>query len=160
MRADERAAVRRVLMYWGNADRARSDKAEQIAETEQQLKGLYDIRPQVLTGMPHGGGISDTTMETALRNIKKAAGLEARIKRLSSEMADLDRIASMVEYEVMCLPPLECEVIRLRYVRFGVAKKGYWSKIAMRIHVSEDHAKTLERHGVEKLIGRIEVNTI
>ena len=55
----------------------------------------------------------------------------------------------------MCLPPLECEVIRLRYVEYGVAKSGYWEKVAQRMHVSQDWAKALERHGVERLINQL-----
>ena len=61
----------------------------------------------------------------------------------------------LIEFEVMCLPPLECEVIKLRYVEYGVAKSGYWEKVAQRMHVSQDWAKALERHGVERLINRI-----
>lgn len=151
MTKPQRAAVRRVLMYWGNAERARKEKAERIAEVEQEINAIYDLHPQALTGMPHGTGISDPTADVAVRATKRAAGLVAIKARLETEMRELDRRASLIEYEVMCLPPLECEVIRLRYVRFGVSTTGYWRKIAMRVNVSEDHVRRLERQGVDRL---------
>lgn len=151
----QRAAVRRVLMYWGNAERARQAKAERIAELDQEINALYDLHPQILTGMPHSTAISDPTSATALSSEKKVAGLRATQARLTDEMNEMDRRASLIEFEVMCLPPLESEVIRLRYLKYGVAKKGYWVKIAWRVHVSEDHARRLERNGVDKLIKTI-----
>lgn len=156
----ERAAIRRLLMYWGNAERARREKAERIAEIDQEIAGLYDLSPQRLTGMPHVARMGDPTADAAARNAKKLAGLEANKARLADEIAELDRRTSLIEYEVMCLPPLESEVIRLRYVRYGVAKSGYWQKIARRVHVSESHAKKLESKGVDRLCTTMKVDTI
>jgi hypothetical protein len=152
---EERAAIRRLLMYWGNAERARREKAEHIVEIEAEIEALYGLRSTKLSGMPHGSGISDPTSAAVIRNEKRIKGLQATKDKVQAEIDELDYRAGLIEYEVMCLPPLESEVIRLRYIRYGVAKKGYWQRIARRAHVSEDHAKTLERNGVDRLRGNI-----
>lgn len=154
-RQNERAAVRRLLMYWGNAERMRTEKERQLIAIDEEIESQYDLHPQRLTGMPHGSGISDTTYNTALKATREIKQLEMKKQRLETELQDLKYHAEMIEFEVMCLPPLECEVIKLRYVEYGVAKSGYWEKVAQRMHVSQDWAKALERHGVERLINRI-----
>lgn len=153
-----RQEVRRVLAYWGNVERAISQRLERIGEIGQELAALYDLRPAPLSGMPHGTEISDPTVRAAERNDLKVARLEIQKQWLETEIEAMREKAASIERAVMCLPPLESEVIRLRYLRYGVARAGYWAKIAARVHVSEDHAKTLERHGVDRLAGRIKVD--
>ena len=147
----DRSEVRRILMYWGNAYRARREKAEKIAEIDAEIQGLYDVKTQQLSGMPHGTGVGDPTAQQAMRISHKIKGLQSCRERCEMEIADLDKKVEQIETEVMCLPPLEYETIKLRYVRYGVAKSGYWLRIARRLNVSVDHAKTLERNGVDKL---------
>lgn len=154
-RQNERAAVRRLLMYWGNAERMRTEKERQLIAIDEEIENQYDLRPQRLTGMPHGNGISDTTYSTAIKATREIKQLELKKQRLEAELQDLKYHAGMIEFEVMCLPPLECEVIKLRYVEYGVAKSGYWEKVARKMRLSQDWAKALERRGVEKLINRI-----
>ena len=154
-RQNERAAVRRLLMYWGNAERTRTDKERQLVAVDEEIESQYDLHPQRLTGMPHGSEVSDATYNAAVKATREIKRLERKKQRLEAELQELNYHASMIEFEVMCLPPLECEVIKLRYVEYGVAKSGYWEKIAQRMHVSQDWAKALERRGVEKLINRI-----
>ena len=156
----DRAAIRRLLMYWGNVLEARKVKIEHISQIDQQIAGLYDARPSSLSGQPRASEPGNPTQAAAMRNEKKVKALEANKERLLGEVAEMDRRASMIEYEVMCLPPLESQVIRLRYTKYGVAKKGYWQKIARKIHVSESHAKRLEAAGVDKLRDQIKLDTI
>ena len=156
-RREKRAAVRRLLMYWGNAERMRTDKEKMLVAIEDEIESQYDLHPQRLTGMPHGSGISDTTSATATRAAREIKRLERKKRRIESELDELNYHAGMIEFEVMCLPPLEYEVVKLRYVSYGVAKKGYWEKIARQMHVSQDWAKALERQGVDRLIDRIDV---
>lgn len=159
-RSEERAAIRRLLMYWGNVLNARREKGERIAQINQEIDGLYDVRPASVTGQPRASEPGNPTQAAAIRNEKKVAALEANKARLQEEIENMDWRAGMIEYEVMCLPPLESEVIRLRYTKYGVAKKGYWQKIARKVHVSESHAKKLEAMGVDKLCAQIKVDTI
>lgn len=154
---EERAAVRRLLMYWGNAERTRADKEKMLINVDEEIEAQYDLHQQQLTGMPRGSGISDSTPATAARVSRELRRLEKKKKRLEDELRNLNHWAGMIEFEVMCLPPLEYEAIKLRYVKYGVAKKGYWERIAQQMHVSADWAKTLERQGVDRLIGRIAV---
>jgi hypothetical protein len=156
-RRDERAAVRRLLMYWGNAERTRTEKEQALIGVDEEIEAQYDLRPRQLTGMPRGSGLPDSTPATAAKASREIKRLRKRKKRLEGELQKLDHWAGMIEFEVMCLPPLEYEAIRLRYVKYGVAKKGYWEHIAQQMHVSVDWAKTLERQGVDRLIGRIAV---
>lgn len=67
------AAVRRVLMYWGNIGKAKQRSYRRLAEIEQEIEGIYDIQPPQLTGMPHGSQISDSTSRKAAKAIYKTA---------------------------------------------------------------------------------------
>lgn len=154
-RQSERAAVRRLLMYWGNAERTRADKERMLISVDEELDAQYDLHPKQLTGMPRGSGLSDSTPATAVKVSREVKRLREKKKRLEAELQNLNRWTEMIEFEVMCLPPLEYEAIKLRYVKHGVAKKGYWERIARQMHVSVDWAKALERQGVDRLIGRI-----
>ena len=44
-RQNERAAVRRLLMYWGNAERTRTDKERQTATVDEASESEYDREP-------------------------------------------------------------------------------------------------------------------
>lgn len=156
-RREKRAAVRRLLMYWGNISRARRDNETRISEIEQEIAALYDVQAQQFTGMPHGTSISDPTYHRATCNTSIIAGLHAEKALLQEENARFDRDGELIRHEVLCLPPLESEVIELRYCRFGYAKKDYWARIAARVHVSVDNAKKLERKGVDELTKHITV---
>lgn len=152
---EERAAVRRLLMYWGNAERTRADKEQLLISVDEEIEALYDLRPQQLTGMPRGSGVSDSTPAAAQRASREAKRLEKKRQRLEDELQKLNYWAGMIEFEVMCLPSLEYEVIRLRYVKYGTAKRGYWERIARQLYISPDWAKKLERQAVDRLTGRI-----
>ena len=154
-RRDERAAVRRLLMYWGNAERTRTEKERLLISVDEEIEAQYDLHPQQITGLPHGTELPDSTPTTVIKASRELKRLRKKKKRLEDELQNLDHWVGMIEFEVMCLPPLEYEAIRLRYVKYGVAKGGYWERIAQQMHVSIDWAKTLERQGVDRLIGRI-----
>ena len=154
-RRDERAAVRRLLMYWGNAERTRTGKERLLISVDEEIEAQYDLHPQQITGLPHGTELPDSTPATVIKASRELKRLRKKKKRLEDELQNLDHWVGMIEFEVMCLPPLEYEAIRLRYVKYGVAKGGYWERIAQQMHVSIDWAKTLERQGVDRLIGRI-----
>lgn len=154
-RKTARAKVRRLLMYWGNAERTKTEKERRIIEADEEIESLYDLHPQCLSGMPHSGVISNPTFDSAAKATREIKRLERKKQRLEDELKELNRRAGLIEFEVLCLPPLECEVIKQKYVNFGVATSGYWPQIARKMHVSEDWAKALERRGVEHLIGKI-----
>ncbi len=154
-RRDERAAVRRLLMYWGNAERTRTEKERLLISVDEEIEAQYDLHPQQITGLPRGTELPDSTPATVIKASRELKRLRKKKKRLEDELQNLDHWVGMIEFEVMCLPPLEYEAIRLRYVKYGVAKGGYWERIAQQMHVSIDWAKTLERQGVDRLIGRI-----
>ena len=145
------AAVRRVLVYWGNIPKAKRRALQRLAEIEDELANLYDLQPAQLSGMPHGSEISDTTARRAARAICSGKALKREQSALQGTVQRLERDYDLIEREVMCLPPLQCEVITLRYSEYGYAKKDYWTKIARRVHTSVDNAKTLERKGVRAL---------
>lgn len=154
---DRVAAVRRVLMYWGNIGKVKQRNLRRLAEIEQEIESAYDIRPQQLTGMPHGTQIRDMTGQSAERAIYMTAGLKAEREMLQRDTETLDRDFDMIRHEVMCLPPLQSEVITLRYCEYGYAKRGYWAKIAERVRTTEDNAKRTERKAVLGLMHLINV---
>lgn len=77
-RQNERAAVRRLLMYWGNAERTRTDKERQLVTVDEEIESQYDLHPQRLTGMPHGSGVSDATYNAALKAAREIKRLERK----------------------------------------------------------------------------------
>lgn len=154
---DQIAAVRRVLMYWGNIGKAKQRSYRRLAEIEQEIEGIYDLQPQQLTGMPHGSQISDSTSRKAAKAICITAGLNAEKERLQQDIAALERDFDMIRYEVMCLPPLQSDIITMRYCDYGYAKREYWAKIATRAHTTVDNAKRAEHKGVVALARRIKI---
>lgn len=151
----QRAAIRRLLMYWGNVQRARRDHQEAISRAEQEIESLYDLRAGKSDGMPGANAPGDPTGENVARNEAKIHGMEKHIAFLRRELDNMNYKAALIEEEIMCLPPLENEVVRLRYGRYGVSTKGYWPKIAKRVQISQDWAKALERQAVDRLLKRI-----
>lgn len=148
------AAVRRVLVYWGNIPKTKRRALQRLAEIEDELANLYDLQPAQLSGMPHGSEISDTTARRAAKAICSGKALKREQSALQGTVQRLERDYDLIEREVMCLPPLQCEIITLRYCEYGYAKYDYWSKIASKVHTSVDNAKTQERKGVHVLTGR------
>lgn len=146
-----RAAIRRELMAWGNLKREQDEKQEQIREINERLSALYDLHPQNLSGMPHASGVSDPTAEAAHRNRLSIETEETRKALLEASVAELEHIIMRTAALVAQLPSLECEVIKLRYIRYGVSPKGYWPKISRRLCISTDYAKQLERQALDRL---------
>ena len=64
-RRDERAAVRRLLMYWGNAERTRTEKERLLISVDEEIETQYDLHPQQITGLPRGTELPDSTPATA-----------------------------------------------------------------------------------------------
>lgn len=149
-RNPRRAAARVELRAWGNLKREQDEKREQIREIDERLSALYDLHPQNLSGMPHGSTAGDPTAEAAHRNRQTIQSEESRKALLEAGIAELEQAMMRTTLIVAQLPPLECEVIKLRYLRFGVSTKGFWPKIARRMCVSTDYAKQLERQGVDR----------
>lgn len=77
-RQNDRAAVRRLLMYWGNAERTRTDKERQLVTVDEEIESQYDLHPQRLTGMPHGCEVSDATYNAALKATREIKRLERK----------------------------------------------------------------------------------
>lgn len=162
-RDEERAAIRRLLVYWGNCERWIVDKEGELTAIENELNGIYDLKSKNGNGMPSGGQISDPTAQTAMNAEHKKEQLERRRERIKEDIDKIKYRAEMIKTEVLQLPPHECEVIKLRYITFGLETKGFWPKVAAKTHYSVDNVKALERHGVDRLaecIGFGKVNTI
>ena len=60
-RQNDRAAVRRLLMYWGNAERTRTDKERQLIAIDEEIERHYDLHPQKITSLPQKREVSDAT---------------------------------------------------------------------------------------------------
>lgn len=149
-RNTRREIARAELKAWGNLKREQDEKREQIREIDNKLSALYDLHPQNLSGMPHASGTGDPTADAAHRNRQYTQTEETRKALLQASIAEIEQAIMRTTLIVSQLPPLECEVLKLRYLRYGVAKKGYWPKIAARMNVSVDYAKQLEWQGVDR----------
>lgn len=151
---EARAATRRQLMRWRNTLDTIDRLREESGILTEELAACYDLRAAKPSGTP-GTGPGDPTGRAAIANEKKAKRLERDLEHVASRLHELQYYVAMIEDAVNGLPALECQIVRLRYVTYGRALKGFWPALAALIPVSVDYAKKLEARAVDRLSGII-----
>lgn len=159
MTDNERAAVRRLLWRWGCATQACRRKHDEIREYETLIEALHDLKPQKLTGMPHGTGKSDPTAMSAERVDKLRTAYLRRIDDIMADIDDLMIFSAVIDDILTEFPADEREVVELRYRRFNGARKDLWTRTARQMSLSEDGAKKVERKAVDRMAGYVEIKS-
>lgn len=157
---ETRAAIRRLLKRWGAATQMCRRKQEEIAEYNGLIDATYGLHAQKLTGMPHGGEVSNPTAITAERAEKLRDAYRRRIADITDDIANLMDFCAAIDSLLLDLPVDQYKVIDLRYRRFNTAKKPPWVRVARMAGVSEDHARRLERWAVDRLTEEIDIKTL
>ena len=130
-----RKSMREKLFRWGDETRHAKEIEEKISAYKILIDSLYGVKTQELSGMPHGSGVSDPTLDTAERNEERVAEYNKRIDDLSNELSNMLS---------------ECKLIG--FVRMGSSKKDTWEKIARLSGYVEDYARRIERDALDNLI--------
>lgn len=114
-----------------------------IRSLQQRLErlhsALYSPSLPVLTGAPHGGGISDPTAKAAVT----IAEMELRLLDM---IVDLERRIEAVECEVDKLPEREQCIIRARYID-GMT----WRRVSESCRYNIDHCMRIHKQALVKL---------
>lgn len=152
---NKRAAMRRMLKRWGAAARLCKAKHEEIENYNELIDSLYGAGVSKITGMPHGSGVSNPTLNTAERAEKLRAQYEKRIENIQADITDLLDECANIDKVLESLTDKQQEVVNLRYRRFGMAKRQPWMRTAQLMDISVDHAKALERQAVDAFLKKI-----
>lgn len=152
---NKRAGMRRMLKRWGAAARICKSKQEEIDDYKALIDSLYGAGASKITGMPHGSGVSDPTLNTAERAQKLKAQYEKRIENIQADITDLLDECAKIDKELAGLTDKQQEVVNLRYRRFGSARRQPWARTAHLMDVSEVYAKVLEKQAVDELLKKI-----
>lgn len=147
-----RKSMREKLFRWGDETRRTKEIEEKINAYKILIDSLYGVKTQELSGMPHGSGVSDPTLNTAERNEERVAAYNERIDDLSNELRNMLSECKLIGDMVKKLPPVQSSIINLRFVRMGTSKKDTWEKIARLSGYVEDYARRIERDALDNLI--------
>lgn len=156
-RAEQRAAIRRLLKRWGSATQLCRSKQEGIAKYQELIDATYDLHPQQYTGMPHGNNISNPTALTAEHAEKLRDKYKSRIADIAEDIAELMDFCAAIDSILLDLPPDQQRILDLRYRRFNSVRKPPWVRVGVLAGVSEEHARRLERCAIDKLIEYVEI---
>lgn len=145
VRAD-RKKVRRLLWRWGRVTVYCARRQKDIAEFSELIDSIGDIKPQAITGMPRGSGISDPTQLSA----EKLTAIKERyadwIGNLQTDVECELRFCSAMDDVIKILDVSETAVIELRY------KRGMqYPDIAKKTHYSDAQVENIERAAIDKL---------
>jgi hypothetical protein len=135
-------------------------KQEEIAEYNGLIDATYGLHAQKLTGMPHGGEVSNPTAITAERAEKLRDAYRRRIADITDDIANLMDFCAAIDSLLLDLSVDQYKVIDLRYRRFNTAKKPPWVRVARMAGVSEDWARELERKAVDSISKNIDIEKI
>ena len=156
-RAEQRAAIRRLLKQWGSATQLCKSKQEEIAQYQGLIDATYDLHPQQYTGMPYGNNVSNPTALTAERAEKLRDAYKRRIADIAEDIAELMDFCAAIDSILLDLPPDQHRILDLRYRRFNSVRKPPWVRVGVLAGVSEEHARRLERCAIDKLIEYVEI---
>lgn len=157
-RAEQRAAIRRLLKRWGSATQLCKSKQEEIAQYQGLIDATYDLHPQQYTGMPHGNNISNPTALTAERAEKLRNAYRRRIDDIMDDIAELMDFCTAIDCIIVDLPPDQQRVIDLRYRRLNSACKSPWVRVGALAGMSEDYARSIERSAIDAIGKQIKIN--
>ncbi len=150
---EERRRARRMLWRWARATAYCACRHKDIEEYQELIDSAADIRPQQLTGMPHGGGTSDPTQRSAERIEKLKEIYALRIDELTGEIDEEIRFCMAIEEVVRSFTFEEQSVVDMRYKR-----EFNFEKIAERTRYSSRRVQQIEQSAVDKLRKHIAVD--
>lgn len=142
----DRKKTRRLLWRWGRVTAFCARRHKDVIEFTDLIESVGDIRPQVLTGMPHGSQKSDPTQLSADRLSMLKERYALRITELQTDIEKELRFCTAIEDAMNVLDVTETAVVELRY------KRGMqYPEIAKETHYSDAQVENIERAAIDKL---------
>ena len=116
-----------------------------ILEEIATVEAIENINPQaqVISGMPHGTGISKTTENEAMRLIFLRERYQTRLLKLTEEIEEYEQWLYRIERAMCWLSPEQTKVLRMRY---WVGKSMIAT--ALELNIAESYGWQLERQGI------------
>lgn len=135
--------IRTLLRRWGRAVNRLNEIKKLLKAINEELDEVADIRPQQLTGMPHGTNVGRPTEENAFRRMAKEKN---RISDLEKEQHHCVEIIKDTEWALSFLEDRDRKLLRLHYVD-GLSMET----VAEYMHFNTRWAWRLERRGILRL---------
>lgn len=110
---EEVTEIRSLLRRWGRAVNRLTEIKKLLKAINEELDEVADIRPQQLTGMPHGTSVGKPTEENAFRRMAKEKN---RISDLEEEQRRCVDIIKDAEWAISFLDDRDRKLLRLHYV--------------------------------------------
>lgn len=138
-----RNMLRKIPKVLKEIDAAKQQRQAVLTEIKMVEEGI-NPQSQVLSGMPHGTGISMTTENEALRLISLKERYQDRLAELTERINALETFMYRIEVSMCWLSPDQTRILRMRY----------WcgsSMVAISIdmNISERQCFRLERQAFE-----------
>lgn len=157
---EQRAYIRRLLVRWGKAKRSAKEIDKKIASIKERMEAVADIRPQVLSGMPHGSDITDPTARSAIK-------LMAAKERYNLQMAEmLERINDDMSFVAFMdatldeFPANQRRVIELKYnfyEHFYSRDMPSNTRVGVKMDKSPKAIEHLEERAIDRMMKYIDI---
>lgn len=152
---EDRRRVRRLLWRWARVASFCARRHKDIEEYSALIESAADIRPQQLTGMPHGSGSTDPTERAAARIAQLREMYSDRIAELSSDIDEEMRFYTAVSTAVETLEYTGQTIIDMKYRR-----ELNYDRIAERTGYTPRRVQQIEREAVDKLLKLIVIEEV
>ena len=140
---EEVTEIRSLLRRWGRAVNRLTEIKKLLKAINEELDEVADIRPQQLTGMPHGTNVGRPTEENAFRRMAKEKN---RISDLEKEQHHCVEIIKDTEWALSFLDDRDRKLLRLHYVD-GLSMET----VAEYMHYSLSWAWALEAQCIKRI---------
>ena len=136
-----------MLWNWGHAMKIITALQHEAADAQLLLVAAHNpLGAQNMSGMPHSGGISDSTADTAFKAMNCADKYADLLKHLENEISIRVKLRYKVDKMLQGLTALEQLILRARY-----QDGKTWSAIAREFNYSETQVRNIERDAINKL---------
>lgn len=143
---EERRKIRRLLWKWGRVTEYCAHRHRDMIEYIELMDAVGDIKPQTLSGMPHGTDVGNPTERLAELRMRYAERIDCLSREIDKEL----RLSHDIDELIAELEPIEQTILDLRY-KGGKSYMG----IADELNYCERQVKRTEYEAIEKLAGRI-----
>jgi len=150
----ERKRIRRLLWRWGRVTAYCARRHRDISDFEELIAGVADVRPQVITGMPHGGAISNPTERSAEQLSKLKERYAEKVADLWADIAEELDFADAMNDAMSNLCPIELAVVEYRYKHERRMKD-----VASELNYCIAQIENIERGAVDKLRDLIKIES-
>lgn len=149
---EERRVIRRLLWRWGRVTAFCVRRHKDIEDCKTLISRAADVRPQSMTGLPHGSGAGDPTPRAAAMMAQLKERYSSRVEALAAEIEEELRFSDAIDEALRVCSEKEIAIIELKY------KREYSTqRIASATNFSKSRVEQIERGAIDKLRKLIEI---